>query len=179
MAGLDGAWVQLGDQAGSTEYQGAYGKDAAASLAIALSRHAPTVRMIMSDDAVLHVELWRAGGRVARYGTMHLAWELFSDAEVDAWRGDPAAWAELLAPEGRVEDLAAAWELTPTPQGWRGRSAGEVLSVLCRAFGWDPLLVEVGWSHDSEGLYLPWEDFLEPEDRERFRARALTLAPPG
>lgn len=179
VAGLDGRWVQLGDQADSTEYQGAFPPPAPAELAAALSRRGPAVRMVMSDDAVVHLELWRDGARVDRYGTMHLGWALFPDAEVDAWRGAPAAWADLLAPGAEVAALAAAWELTREPGGWKGRYAGAVLEATGEALGWDPELAQVGWSHDADGLYIPWDGFLEDEDRARLRPRARILRPPG
>jgi hypothetical protein len=176
---LDGPWVQLGDQAGSTEYQRSFPGPGPAELAAALSRQAPTVRMVMSDDAVLHLELWRAGARVDRYGTMHLRWELFADDEVDGWRPDPEAWRELVASGERVEDLAEVWRIEEDDGGWRGRPTWEVLEVSCRVLGWDPELAQVGFSHDADGIYIPWDGFLEDADRERARPRALTLAPPA
>ena len=179
VAGLDGPWVQLGDQARSTECQGDYGPDADVAVTAAVSYLAPTVSFTMSDSAVFQVELWHAGTVVDRHGTMHFRWELFGDEEVDAWRGDPTAWEALLAPGARPEDLAVAWELKRENSGWTGGAASHVSGATARALGWDLGLAACGWSHDDEGLYMPWDDFFEPEEQEQYQLRALTLAPPA
>lgn len=178
VAFADGPWVQLGDQAGSTEFQRSF-QPGAGALAAPLSARGPVVRMLMSDDAILHLELWRDQARVDRHGTMNLDWSLFTAAQGEAFTAHPARWRDLLDDPAASPGLEQAWALSPGRGGLRGRPASEVLATTARALGWDPQLVECGFSHDADGIFIPWDGYHEPEVLARIRPKVRHLAPPA
>lgn len=178
----DGAWVQLGDQAESTMYQGCYPPPRRDQMAAALSRVGPVVAQVLSDDVVLHLELWDDGARRARYGTMRLDWRLFTAAEARGqFHGAPGEWAARL-PGVDAARLAALFEHTEVAreraEGWRGRPAFEVLRGVSEMLGWSGELLQAGFSHDSDGIFIPWDEYYEPEVLARHEFEGAWFAPP-
>ena len=145
-----GAWVFIGDSAGSTEAADREGFD---PLSRAASTLAPVVAVKMSDDAAVHFELYRDGRLVDRFGNAAFPFYRFeSEREADPYRGHPELWADLLTAAGTMAALRSAWV-----QHWR---APEILVETGRLMGWDPELLWVGYTHDYEGLPEKYDEYL-------------------
>ena len=150
VVGPAGRWVFIGDSAGSTEWADDERFDALTRAASALGT---VVDVHMSDDASVHISLYRLGRRVDRFGNADFPFFAFrSEAEAAPFRGRPELWADLLLAPDTVGALRAAWV-----QGW---GAVEVLAETGRLFGWDPDLLWVGYTYDSDGVPTKYDEFL-------------------
>lgn len=153
--GPHGRWLHLGDSTGSTEFADG---DAFGALSLAVSTLVPVVDIEMSDDACLHLTLYRGGERVDRFGTGAFPFYPFeSDAEAAEFRGKPEAWQELLLPAVPAAQLREAWDRLQSC-AWR------LLPEVAALFGWNPALASVGYTHDIEGLPERYDRYLADEE---------------
>jgi hypothetical protein len=147
---LAGAWVFVGDSAGSAEAADREGFD---PLSRAASTLAPVVAVKMSDDAAVHFELYRDGRLVDRFGNAAFPFYRFEhEREAEPYRGRPELWADLLTAGGTRAALRSAWV-----QDWR---APQILVETGRLMGWAAELLWVGYTHDSEGLPEKYDEYL-------------------
>jgi hypothetical protein len=143
-------WIFIGDSAGSTLWLDTEGFD---TLGQALSIFAPVVDVKMSDSAAVHFYLYREGRLVDQFGNAAFPFYRFaSEAEGAAYQGKPELWLDLLISADTVNALRSAWV-----QEWK---ASEILSATGRLLGWNPGLLWVGYTYDSDGIPTKYDDFL-------------------
>ncbi len=160
VVGPPGRWLFIGDTAGTTR---THDWDAFHALTAALSTSSPVAEIEMSDTCVLHLTLYRSGEKVDTFGTGIFPWWLFESEEQAAeYAGHPEQWEDLLPPEASVDALRAAWAVR-TPPG----DVTEILDTTAALFGWDPELIEVGYTRGGEGIPIRYDQFLDLPDEER------------
>ncbi|MBS0265477.1 MAG: hypothetical protein JSS02_26330 [Planctomycetes bacterium] len=154
-----GRWIFVGDTAGSTDDADPVAFDA---LTLALSDLLPVVDIQMSDTAAVHISLYKDGSLIDKFGNAAFPFFKFrTDKEAAEFRGRPGLWAEYL-----VSPLTAANLRTVWVQGW---GAEKILSDSARLFGWDADLSSVGYTLDSEGIGIKYNEFLSLENAHEFK----------
>jgi hypothetical protein len=154
-------WIFVGDSASMTED----GDPAAfAELGRAMSTIAPVVDVKMSDSAIVHIELFRGGALVDRFGNGTFPVYLFrSEEEAEPFRGTPEKWTPYLTSAASVDALRQAWS--------QDGIADEILTATVRLLGMNEHLAAIGYSIFDESDEIKYDKWLENEptvDRKAF-----------
>jgi hypothetical protein len=145
-----GRWVFIGDTAGTADCASPEEYDAVSR---AISKLGPLVDVEMSDSAAVHFHLHRDGTLLDKFGNAAFPFFRFKTAEEAApYRGRPELWTDLLVSPDDVERLRSTWV-----QEWK---AEEILANMGRLMGWEPGLLWVGYTHDSDGIPIKYDEFL-------------------
>jgi hypothetical protein len=150
VVGPPARWIHVGDSAGSTETAD---PDAFDEVGGVLSHLGAVVDIKWSDDAVVHLLLYRAGELVDKFGNGNFPWFSFESAEeARAYWGCPQLWSDLLRDGTSIAALRSAWV-----QEWR---ASEILATTADLLGWETELLNVGYTFDDEGIPIKYDEFL-------------------
>jgi hypothetical protein len=147
VVGPVGRWIFVGDTAGSTEKSdsGAY-----LALSLALSKVLPVVDINMSDSSAVHMHLYKSGSLVDKFGNAAFPFFKFTDEEAVEFKGHPELWAEYLLAPNTIDNLRAAWT-----QNW---GADSILARTAKLFGWHPEFAFIGYTLDSEGIGIKYDE---------------------
>ena len=157
VVGPAGRWIHIGDTAGSTETADPEAFD---SLASHLSTLAPVVSIKVSDSAAVHFELREGGALVDIFGNMRFPFYYFADErEAEPYSGHPEAWRHLLKDDGRLSMLREAWTQASQGKVEQG-DCDRILAETADLLGLDQDYLTVGYTHDMDGVALPYREYL-------------------
>lgn len=153
VVGAPDRWIFVGDSTSRTEDGDPVAFD---KLAIELSKITPTINVLMSDSAVVHLLMYVDGKLVDKFGNGTFPFFRFkSDEESKPFQGDIEKWKSFLLSPNDSQTLRQIWK-----QDGNTRS---IVRETARLFGIHPESIQVGYSIFDEAEEIKYTGWLDDD----------------
>ena len=142
-------WIHVGFSADSAERED---PSASERLTKFLSESFLIATVGVSDSTAIQMSLYRGGDIIDKFSNGD-TWGGFSTPEMAAeFRGDPELWTRLAGVPDMGHYLRSVWN--------PDKDVDDILDETSDILGWDTRLSEVGYSHNDDGIFCKYTDYL-------------------